>query len=333
MKPDGTGTAQSTGTIREAASAFDALLTPPKEKQPDDEANDEPEAAAEADADDESATTDEAEVAEATEDEAEEATEGEESPDDEQEPVIKLYTVRVDGKEEQVPESELIAGYSRTSDYTRKTQLVAEQRKALDTESVAMRQERAEYATLLPKLRAALETGMGPEPNWAELRQKDPVAAAVQWQEREERKQKLAGLTREEQRVTEAQKAEREEQAEQVMIEQRNKLIEKLPAWRDEKVAGKDAAAIQATLRSVGYADSEMEIYDHRAMMIAWKASQYDAQIARQKGIKPKVLKVPVVAPSGGVRQTISAVDKASSRFKKSGTVRDAAGLFETLLS
>lgn len=333
MKPDGTGTAQSTGTIQEAASAFAALMTPPKDKQPDDEAKAGEEAAAAEAADDETPDPEvEDKAAEAAEDETEGETEGQESPDDEQEPV-KLYTVRVDGKEEQVPESELIAGYSRTSDYTRKTQQVAEQRKALDAETVAARQERAEYATLLPKLRAALETGMGPEPNWAELRQKDPVAAALQWQEREERKQKLAGLTREEQRIAEAEKAEHEEQAEQVMIEQRNKLIEKLPAWRDEKVAGKDAAAIQATLRSVGYAESEMEIYDHRAMLIAWKAAKYDEAVARQKGIKPKVAKVPVVAPGGGVRQSVSVVDQASSRFKKSGSVRDAAGLFEALLS
>lgn len=41
------------------------------------------------------------------------------------------YTVKVDGEEIAVPLSELVAGYSRTADYTRKTQQLAEQRKGL----------------------------------------------------------------------------------------------------------------------------------------------------------------------------------------------------------
>ena len=45
-----------------------------------------------------------------------------------------VVTVTVQGVEEEVPLSEVIQGYSRQSDYTRKVQMVAEERRALEAE-------------------------------------------------------------------------------------------------------------------------------------------------------------------------------------------------------
>src|SRR5215831_9393645 len=41
------------------------------------------------------------------------------------------HTVKVDGNEYEVPLSELVAGYQRNEDYTRKTQALADQRRSL----------------------------------------------------------------------------------------------------------------------------------------------------------------------------------------------------------
>ena len=64
---------------------------------------------------------------EETEEESEVEDESEES--DEEEEVEELYTLRVDGQEVEVSLDELLKGYSRQSDYTKKTQEIAEQRK------------------------------------------------------------------------------------------------------------------------------------------------------------------------------------------------------------
>ena len=41
------------------------------------------------------------------------------------------YTVKVDGEEMQIPESELLNGYQRQADYTRKTQQISAERERL----------------------------------------------------------------------------------------------------------------------------------------------------------------------------------------------------------
>lgn len=61
----------------------------------------------------------------------------------------QTFTVKVDGEDIQVPLSELLAGYSRTSDYTRKTQALADQRRTLsDAEALVAALERDPRTTL-----------------------------------------------------------------------------------------------------------------------------------------------------------------------------------------
>jgi hypothetical protein len=79
-----------------------------------------------------------------------ESTEGEpeETPDPaaETEP---MFTVRVDGRDVEVPQSELIKGYQRQADYSRKTTLLATQRRQLaDAEALMQALERNPAETL-----------------------------------------------------------------------------------------------------------------------------------------------------------------------------------------
>ena len=59
---------------------------------------------------------------------------GSEEAQDEQEEDNSLYTIVVDGKEQKVTLQEALAGYQRQSDYTRKTQEVAERSKAIQAQ-------------------------------------------------------------------------------------------------------------------------------------------------------------------------------------------------------
>lgn len=71
--------------------------------------------------------------------EDEQPTEDDETGTDEAE--LPKYTVKVNGEEKEVPLDELLAGYLRQSDYTRKTQELAEQRKALSQPAVPQKTE------------------------------------------------------------------------------------------------------------------------------------------------------------------------------------------------
>jgi len=79
----------------------------------------------------------EAQAEEVTEEYEAQAEESEDEPSEEvqeevQEP--QRFRVKVDNEELEVDLDELIKGYSRTSDYTKKTQNLAEQRKAVESE-------------------------------------------------------------------------------------------------------------------------------------------------------------------------------------------------------
>ena len=61
----------------------------------------------------------------------------------------QTYTVKVDGKDVEVTLEELMNGYSRQADYTRKSQVLAEQRQKAQEELEATQQERQRYLSQL----------------------------------------------------------------------------------------------------------------------------------------------------------------------------------------
>ena len=80
--------------------------------------------------------------------------------DDQQEQVSepKVYTVKIDGKDAQVTEDELLSGYSRQADYTRKSQVLAEQRKKMEEELSATQQERQRYQSQLEQFKTQADS-------------------------------------------------------------------------------------------------------------------------------------------------------------------------------
>lgn len=330
----GTGSPEQGPTyegVHQAAAAFEALITPQEEEKPEEapaetdevEATSEVEGdAPETDAEAEDASEEEEGQVEATDEQEEEETPATEAP---------IFTVKVDGKEITVTEDELKLGYSRTADYTRKTQQLAEQRKQFESELEMARAERAEYGQLIPKLRAALETGLGPEPNWAELRQQDPARAAVLWQQREDTRRQLEGVRAEEARVQAALAADEAAAAEQRGIMERNALLDKFPRWRDPDFRSRATDEIRKSMADVGFSEEESVIGDHRSLILAWKAAQYDKMQAAKEKVKGKVSAAPVVKP-GSTPKANSAVDKARKQFGRTGNVKDAAKLFENLI-
>jgi hypothetical protein len=123
-------------TLTDAVGVLDQMLLPIDGEQPAEEETqltdgEEPEVAA---SEDESLEMQDEESSEETN---EEQSEEEEEPEEEEQP--QVYTVKVDGKEIEVTLDELQKGYSRTQDYTRKTQQIAETRKQVEAEAAAIR--------------------------------------------------------------------------------------------------------------------------------------------------------------------------------------------------
>src|SRR5688572_20722414 len=72
----------------------------------------------------------------------------------------EIVTVLVDGKPVELTKAQIAEAHKgslRQADYTKKTQEVAEQRKAAEAETAKAREERARYAEGLNKAQAVLE--------------------------------------------------------------------------------------------------------------------------------------------------------------------------------
>lgn len=266
-----------------------------------------------------------------SEDSSEDPEAGQEETDEaDEEGSAQTYTVRVDGEEVEVTIDELLSGYSRTQDYTRKTMALADQRKSLEGELAQIRQERAQLSQVLEQIDVQDQEQ---EPNWDALYQQDPQQWLIQrevWRERQERKR---ALVEEKQRLLQAQEADKQRVVAQFVEQERGRLNEVLPQWRDEKIAKAEKAKVAEYAKRIGFTDNEIaQFYDHRAVSTLYKAMKFDEL---QSG-KPKAAKKTApVAKAGAANTTPKARDafrKSQQRLAKTGKVADAAEAFKHLL-
>jgi hypothetical protein len=337
------GTA-SAGSLETAANAFESILS--GESQDSEDTNEAPQANEPSDdgtddepvdqADDEGGDDEgeEAEESEGDESEDESDDEEESDEDDEREPV---YTVKVDGQEVDVPLSELVKGYSRTADYTRKTQEVAQIRKQAEQaaqESIAARDQ---YAQRLVQLDQLLQQQAPQEPNWEELRATDPIEFAAQWADHQRRQQYQQQVQAERQAIMQQQQREQMMQMQQRLEQGRQWLNQTIPEWKDAETAKAERASMKAYGKRYGYSDEELaQVADPRAVVLLRKAMLYDRMQEKRGQIKPaKKADAPVMKPgpaSTPSTKKVSQVVRAKQRLAKTGKVSDAAELFKSFL-
>lgn len=328
-------------TTADAASAFLGLLSgepgKQKPKAPAPAAPDE--AVAESDAELADASDETPEAVADTESEAPEDGSDEEAAADPEadaegeaeEP--KKFTVTIDGKDYEVTEDDLKAGYQRGADYSRKTQALAEERRAFQAEVSQVQQERSQYAQLLPVLAQQIAQALPPQPDPA-LRQTDPIEYMLQKEQYEEGMQRLLAAQQEMQRVQNQTQQERLQGLQRAVEEGFKKLPDLVPAWKDPKVFQRDQSALREYGRKIGYSDEELDqAYDPRAVAALYKAMKYDQLQSRkptpqtplEKVVRPATVRQDVPRPQREFTQ-------ARKRLSETGHVDDAARAFRALL-
>lgn len=257
----------------------------------------------------------------------------EEDAQDETKP--EVFTVKVDGKEVEVTLDELQKGYSRTQDYTRKTQQVAEARKAAEAELQAIRAEREQYAQLLGALSEQVKTAADPKIDWDRLYQEDPIEYVRQREVMRENREKAAAIQAEQQRLAEISKQEQMQQFQTLKAKESEALIEALPAWKDPEKAKAEKAMLVEFGQKMGFTPQELgNIFDHRVVLALRKAALYDQMQAKRQGIKPVTNNGPRPAKPGAAGRVSQMSDsaRANQRLAKTGRVQDAASAIELLL-
>jgi hypothetical protein len=241
------------------------------------------------------------------------------------------YKVKVDGKEEEVTLEELAKGYSRTADYTRKTQEVAQHRKALEAETVAARQERAALAQNLKLIEQAIAEITPQEPDWEQLRINHPAEFPKVWAEWQQGEKDRA-LVAEQRAQVERRVAEDNYRARQEKIRaEQTLLVEAIPAWKDESVMKAEKAEMLKFAESLNYtADDLNSIDDHRALVLIRDAMKYRQSQEKKSTLIKQVEKVRTTRPGNATmtRTPPNALQRSLERLAKTGSREDAQSVF-----
>ena len=316
--------------LADAASAISAMLAPEKgqaqvdETQPAEESEEDSEVAA--------SEEDDSGVEDAPEEETSEEQSGEEEESEEQEQP-QTFTVKIDGKEVAVTLDELQKGYSRTQDYTRKTQQIAEVRKQVEQETQAVRAERQQYAQLLGALQAQFQA-TEPQVDLDRLYHEDPIEWVRQKEVMRERVEKVQAIQAEQQRLYQTSQREQQQALEQQLVLQKDALLAALPSWKNPETAKAEKALVVESAKKAGFSDEDLNsVYDHRLVLLLRKAGLYDQMMSKRQGIKP-VTNGPRPAKPGaaGRVSTTSESARAQQRLAKTGRVDDAADAIYKLL-
>ena len=274
-----------------------------------------------------------------TQDETEESSEeveGEEEEGEEEAPRDEKFVVKVDGKEIEVPKDELIRGYQREADYTRKTQKLAEERKLVESEFQQVRGEREQYSQILGQLQQKLQELQPQEPDWNRLEVEDPTEYARQWTSHQRRQQQVYAVQAEQQRLNQMRQAELQKTLQQIMATEVSRLKEKIPEWSSPEKAKEEGKALLEYGQNLGFSEQELNtITDSRALLALHKAWKYDQMMSKRPEFQAKIKKAPkMVTPgsAGSVGSKSSDINNAKKRLAQTGSVRDAASLFEKFI-
>lgn len=335
--------------ISDAASAWDSVLASEDGYEADDEpkAGEGEEPSVDVDQDDpetDEEGEDEPESEEADEEDDDEAEEeGEDEDADQPSELDPEATVKVvvNGEEIEVSYAELKAGYSRTQDYTRKTQEIGELRRAAEQEKQKVLEQQQEWSNALSTLEQhiqAMQTNRT-EAEWQRLKQEDELTYYEERDKDRAYRDRLEAIRQEQQRVAQELTTHQQQQLQTQAKAEFEKLLEVVPEWKDESARASEVKQINAYGQQLGFTAEELgNIVDHRAIRVLRDAAKYQQILAAKKSaqgkVKPSKVRTKSLKPGTPSNKAPSAVKrkKASQRLAKEQSVEAAASVFETLL-
>ncbi len=232
---------------------------------------------------------------------------------------------------------ELIKGYSRTSDYTKKTQNLAEQRKAVESERTKIEEAAKLRDTYAQRLQVIEQMLTQPTEDLTALKDSDPVGYAIKVAENMEREKQLAAVRAERESVQARQVAENQERLKAHIAQEAERLRSAIPDFSDEVKGEVIRKEIRDYAKSVGWSDQELsQVYDHRAVLTLYRAMQFEKLQKSKPAVQKRVAEAPKSLAPGVGSQRLDKdgemVKKLTKQLKQSGRPRDAAALFERFL-
>ena len=317
----------SVQTVSDAASAFLSLMDSAEEKAEQAQSQSvEPE------------TSEEVEYEASDEDYQDESAEETVDYTEEETQPTRTFRVKVGNEEVEVTKDEHLSGYSRTADYTKKTQALAETRKALEAERVAIEEAKQLRETYSQRLQAIEQilSKENAEENLQELKDTDPIGYAIKVAERTEKEKQLMAVRAEQQRLAQQREAEQQQALQSYLSQAKEQLKQLVPDFADEVKAEVLKKDIRAYAKSVGWTDEDLaQIYDPKAVKTLYDGMMYRKLMDNKGMATKKVQNAPKVMKSGTSTPRDSeseAIKKQFQQLRKTGKKADAAKLFEKFI-
>ena len=326
------------GSIDEAQEALLSLLEPEEETPETEEAQPTEEEESQPLEEDES-------FEEESEEEEESVEEEEESEETEGEEEEELYAVTVNGEEVAVSLDELLSGYSRQSDYTRKTQEVANDRKEMESlqqrynsEVQQIQQERQQYVEALTNMISSQGSELEQYSNvdWDALRESDPIEYVTAKEQYREAQERVQGMQYQQAQAQQSQQAEMKKAHHQMVQVERGKLVEAIPEWGDPEKQKELSSKLQSYAKGQGFSEKELNsLIDHRSVLVLLKAQKYD--LLQNSDVKSKKLKnkPKVIRAGSGTSTNKTSKSKRTAQMKRlrgTGHIDDASALLEDFI-
>ena len=327
------------GSIMEAQEVLLGLMESEEEKPETEEAAPTEEEESTEETQDES-LEEESEEEDESEEEEEESEESAEDDEDEEEP---LFSVMANGEEIEVTYDELIKGYSRQADYTRKTQELSNLRQEYERGAQQYAQSLPELENLKQQYSQALgnmisNSVAGLERfniDWNALREDDREEYLVKREEYREAQDQIRGLQERKAQEDQALNQQAQQNFQNLVVQEHQRMAEQIPEWADKESRAELASSIKQYATSKGFTEQELSsLVDHRYLITLMKAMKYDG--LQDSDIKAKKLKnKPKVIRSGkGKEKSADSKSKRAAKMKRlrsSGHVDDAASILEDL--
>jgi len=263
--------------------------------------------------------------------ESEGADESEEQEEAEEEQEESTVTLKHDGKEVTLKQSEVVDLAQQGFDYTQKTMKLAEERKALDAGRGEVAQQRKDYEALHGHYKANLETlgrvieaELGTPPPIT-LAQQDAAQYLAQKELYDRRKDKLNQVRAELDALEQDTHRQRQAEFAQKVQSTEQALKDTLPGWSDAKAQelfdylGKQGLNFE----NLGIGIAEKGLFE-----MAHKAQAYDQLVEKRAQMKP-VKNLPKVAAPQAKNQPaqLARRQEAMKRHKASPSIKTLADL------
>jgi len=265
--------------------------------------------------------------------ETDEGTDEGETEAEGDEPAQQLFTVKVDGRDQQVPLNELLRGYSGQAYIQRGMKDVASARQETTAVYEALQAERQQLAQVFQAAQSGQIPMRPPSMPDENLLTTDPIGYIqdrVRYDKELASYQNAQGLRQQ----LEAQDAEARMQSHRAYLaEQQQQLARAIPALAKPETAAKARQdLINAGTQVYGFTPDELgQVADHRLLRVLHDAAQYRRIVSGKAAVEKQAQqqqRTPVIKP--GARPAAQAsknvtTEKAKAQMKRTGSVDDVA--------